>query len=99
MIKKSLKLLLISLLVTSFANAADTLFLKGKAGPGKGKHIVIITGDEEYRSEESGPMLGKYYLKSMVSIAPLFSHGQTVTLTQITRGVLEGLKLWIKLIS
>ena len=59
MIKKSLKLLLISLLVTSFANAADTLFLKGKDGPGKGKHIVIITGDEEYRSEESGPMLGK----------------------------------------
>ena len=46
-------------LVTSFANAADTLFLKGKDGPGKGKHIVIITGDEEYRSEESGPMLGK----------------------------------------
>ncbi len=46
-------------LATSAATAGDTLLLRGKAGPGKGKHIVIITGDEEYRSEESGPMLGK----------------------------------------
>ncbi len=27
--------------------------------PGKGKKIVLISGDEEYRSEESLPMLGK----------------------------------------
>ncbi|MCG8512013.1 MAG: ThuA domain-containing protein [Rhodospirillales bacterium] len=27
--------------------------------PGKGKHVVIITGDEEYRSEQVGPMLGR----------------------------------------
>jgi hypothetical protein len=32
---------------------------KGKEGPGKGKHIVLIAGDEEYRSEEAMPMLGK----------------------------------------
>lgn len=36
-----------------------TLQLKGKDGPGKGKHIVLVSGDEEYRSEESMPMLGK----------------------------------------
>ena len=36
-----------------------TLVLKGKEGPGKGKHIVLISGDEEYRTEESMPMLGK----------------------------------------
>lgn len=30
-----------------------------KDGPGKGKHIVFISGDEEYRSEESLPMLAK----------------------------------------
>ncbi|MEC7224688.1 MAG: hypothetical protein VXW02_10485 [Verrucomicrobiota bacterium] len=59
MINNALKTLLIYILTISFSNAADTLFLKGKDGPGKGKHIVIITGDEEYRSEESGPMLGK----------------------------------------
>src|SRR5256885_13797932 len=30
-----------------------------KDGPGKGKHIVFLTGDEEYRSEEGLPMLAK----------------------------------------
>ncbi len=32
---------------------------ESKAGPGVGKHIVFVTGDEEYRSEESMPMLAK----------------------------------------
>lgn len=32
---------------------------KGGDGPGKGKHIVLISGDEEYRSEEALPQLGK----------------------------------------
>jgi len=32
---------------------------KGKDGPGKGKHIVFVTGDEEYRSEDSMPQLAK----------------------------------------
>src|SRR5437868_14680209 len=32
---------------------------KGTHGPGKGKHIVFVTGDEEYRSEEGMPMLAK----------------------------------------
>lgn len=32
---------------------------EGKAGPGVGKHIVFVTGDEEYRSEESMPQLAK----------------------------------------
>jgi hypothetical protein len=31
----------------------------GAAGPGKGKHIVLVSGDEEYRSEEALPQLGK----------------------------------------
>lgn len=35
------------------------LEFKGKDGPGKGKHIVLVSGDEEYRSEESMPMLAK----------------------------------------
>jgi hypothetical protein len=33
--------------------------LEGREGPGKGKHIVLVSGDEEYRSEESLPQLGK----------------------------------------
>src|SRR5688500_17100716 len=32
---------------------------EGKEGPGKGKHVVLLSGDEEYRSEESMPMLGQ----------------------------------------
>lgn len=31
----------------------------GTSGPGKGKHIVLISGDEEYRSEEALPMLAQ----------------------------------------
>ena len=30
-----------------------------KAGPGAGRHVVLLSGDEEYRSEEALPMLGK----------------------------------------
>src|SRR5437870_3694497 len=32
-------------------------------GSGKGKHIVLISGDEEYRSEEALPQLGKILAK------------------------------------
>lgn len=35
----------------------------GKQGPGKGRHIVLISGDDEYRSEEAMPMLGKILAK------------------------------------
>ena len=41
----------------------DTLVIKGSEGPGHGKHIVLIAGDEEYRSEESMPMLAKLLSK------------------------------------
>jgi len=32
---------------------------EGAAGPGVGKHVVLVSGDEEYRSEECLPQLGK----------------------------------------
>jgi hypothetical protein len=32
---------------------------EGGDGPGKGKHIVLVSGDEEYRSEEALPQLAK----------------------------------------
>lgn len=31
----------------------------GGEGPGKGKHVVLLAGDEEYRSEESMPMFAR----------------------------------------
>ncbi len=41
--------------------AAEATYLSfaGAGGPGKGKSVVFIAGDEEYRSEETGPMLAK----------------------------------------
>ena len=42
------------------AAAADPwAVLEGKEGPGKGKHIVLIAADDEYRSEELIPALAK----------------------------------------
>lgn len=40
-----------------------TLVFEGKQGPGVGKHVVLLSGDEEYRSEESLPMLAKILAK------------------------------------
>ncbi|BDS05170.1 hypothetical protein NT6N_02100 [Oceaniferula spumae] len=45
------------------AQPADHLVFEGGEGPGKGKHIVLIAGDEEYRSEEAMPMLGQMLSK------------------------------------
>src|SRR5579864_8627142 len=36
---------------------------EGSDGPGKGKHIVLVSGDEEYRSEEGLPQLAKILAK------------------------------------
>jgi hypothetical protein len=36
---------------------------EGGEGPGKGKHAVLLSGDEEYRSEEAMPQLGKILAK------------------------------------
>src|SRR6185436_12387394 len=40
-------------------SAGQWVVYEGGEGPGKGKHIVLLSGDEEYRSEEGLPMLGK----------------------------------------
>ena len=39
--------------------AKDHMVYQGKSGPGKGKHIVFLSGDEEYRGEEGLPMMAK----------------------------------------
>jgi type 1 glutamine amidotransferase len=41
------------------AESSKVLHLEGKEGPGKDKTIVLVSGDEEYRTEESMPMLAK----------------------------------------
>jgi len=46
-------------LITGMVSAEPWIVFEAAQGPGKGKHIVFVTGDEEYRSEESMPMLAK----------------------------------------
>src|SRR5918997_3202669 len=42
------------------ARAADPwVVFDGGEGPGRGKHVVLISGDEEYRSEEALPQLAR----------------------------------------
>ena len=57
----------LAILVTGFAMslAAEDQWVvyEGGDGPGKGKHIVLVAGDDEYRSEEACPMLGKILAK------------------------------------
>ena len=57
---KLVRTLLLSIAFAAFASADDQwITYEGKEGPGKGKRVVLIAGDEEYRSEEVLPMLGK----------------------------------------
>src|SRR5579859_4996703 len=54
--------LLVSLLTVSCSlcsRGAEWVEYAGKTGPGQGKRIVLISGDEEYRSEQALPMLAK----------------------------------------
>jgi type 1 glutamine amidotransferase len=48
-----------SLLVTAALAADDRLTLPGKSGPGHGKRVVLVSGDEEYRSEQMLPQLAR----------------------------------------
>src|SRR6476646_10534634 len=56
--------LLFALIVASLAWQASqagpaSMNYPAKDGPGRGRHVVFLTGDEEYRSEEGLPMLAK----------------------------------------
>jgi len=55
-----IKSLLLPVLMLSPVLADDPwLVYEGGEGPGKDRHVVLLSGDEEYRSEEAMPMLGK----------------------------------------
>ena len=60
---RSSAILTLVALTSAFAvpsRAADPwIIVEGNDGPGKGKHIVLVSGDEEYRSEEALPQLAK----------------------------------------
>jgi type 1 glutamine amidotransferase len=57
---------LFSLALVALASMSSSLFaaeqwitFAGKDGPGHGKQVVLVSGDEEYRSEEALPQLAK----------------------------------------
>lgn len=66
LLRPSLPALALTLLalLSPAARAADPwVVYDGFDGPGKGKHVVLVSGDEEYRSEEALPQLGKILAK------------------------------------
>ncbi len=52
-------IILTALLSLASLCAKDWVEYAAKPGPGAGKHIVFLAGDEEYRSEEALPQLAK----------------------------------------
>lgn len=54
-----LSLLPFAILATTSQSQVHSVVYQGTSGPGKGKHIVFLTGDEEYRSEEGLPQLAR----------------------------------------
>lgn len=57
--------MILPLFLTTPAMAEDAKWLtyEGGEGPGKGKHIVLIAAEQEYRSEQSMPMMAKILSK------------------------------------
>jgi len=61
-------------LVAEEPQPVDHLVFKGdEAKPGKNKHVVLIAGDEEYRSEEAMPMLAQILSEQGFKCTVLFS--------------------------
>jgi len=56
-------IILLGLCAAAASAGTPWLVVHGDHGPGKGKHIVLISGDEEYRSEEGLPQLAKILAK------------------------------------
>jgi len=57
---RSTLVLVLPLLLAPPVRAADPwVVYEGSDGPGQGKRVVLISGDEEYRSEEALPQLAK----------------------------------------
>ena len=73
-IKKSVSLLLmVSAFFAHSLFAVDHLVFPEGDGPGKGKHVVFIAGDEEYRSEEAMPLMAQILNRQGFKCTVLFS--------------------------
>jgi hypothetical protein len=56
-------LTVIAFMITILPTTADSLVYQGDEGIGKGKHIVFIANDHEYRSEQTCPLMAKILAK------------------------------------
>ncbi len=75
-------------------NGAQWVTYEGQAGPGKGKHIVMLSGDEEYRSEEGLPQLGKILSQRHgFKCTVLFSQDADETINPNNSGNVPGMHL------
>lgn len=70
MLSSMVAMLLAAFALTPMSASQDWVTYEGSSGPGKGKHIVFLAGDEEYRSEEGLPQLARILA---------FRHGFTCT--------------------
>src|ERR1041384_6787613 len=70
-----LSILLALSCVEGLAALADDAWIvySGGEGPGKGKHIVFVTGEESYRSEESMPLMARILAKQGFKCTVLFA--------------------------
>lgn len=86
----------LALLTCLSAVAADDpwVVLEGKEGPGKGKHVVLISGDQEYRSEETIPQLAKILARNGFKTTVLFTLDKDGTINPNVANIpgLEALK-------
>ena len=83
------------LIVANVARAADDPWVvyEGGDGPGKGKSIVLVSGDEEYRSEEALPQLAKILSKRHgFKCTVLFAIGKDGTIDPNTKNNIPGLE-------
>ena len=83
--KKSITALGLSLVATLLPAYSESgigwVSYPGGKGPGAGKHVVLLAGDEEYRSEEALPMLAKILsLRHGFKCTVLFSTGPDGTI-------------------
>jgi hypothetical protein len=56
---------ILTLLLAVTAAHANPIVYEGEAGPGKGKHIIFLASDHEYRAEEACPALARILAKRL----------------------------------
>ncbi|MDD4870405.1 MAG: ThuA domain-containing protein [Kiritimatiellae bacterium] len=87
-------LTLLVLVVAGNVATADGIVCEGRDGAGKGKHIVLLSGDEEYRSEEAMIQLGRILaVRHGFKCTILFAiNPQTGEIDPLTRNNIPGME-------